>query len=88
MDEVISIAVTQPADIVSKIRSNEHEDVKRIVTAAMDDCMEDQHVKPTITTAMDDHENDGNVKPTITTSAAMNDSENVQPTTMGAYYHG
>ena len=89
VDEVISIAVTQPADIVSKIRSNEglkltftavddrmeDEDVKP--TAAMDDRMENQDVKPTA--AMDDCMEDQDVKPT----AAVNDhmeNQDVQPT--------
>ena len=89
-DEVISIAVTQPADIVSKIRSNEdvkptftaaiddrmeNQDVKP--TAAMDDCMEDQDVKPT--TAMDDCTEDQDVKPTATMDDRMED-QNEKPT--------
>lgn len=77
-DEVISIAVIQPADIVSKIRGNE--DVKPTITAAMDDHMENQDVHPIVTAAMDDLIEDKEIKPTVTAVTGLDDREGVTTT--------
>ena len=90
-DEVISIAVTQPADIVSKIRGNKDVEVSFTATmdermeyqdltsaAAMNDCMEDQGAK--FMTTLDNCENNQDTKPMTTIDDHMKD-EGAKPMT-------
>ena len=91
-DEVISIAVTKPADIVLKIRGNKDVEVSFTATmdermeyqnlmsaAAMNDCMEDQGAK--LMTTLHNCKNNQDNKPMTTIDNHMKD-EGVKPMTI------